>query len=329
MVVAMASRVYALTRVLVAAAAALVPSQIPSSMLCPTANWRLRTLTYAPLHCSAALSWQRTSAVRMGEGETARRKARRAARRKKAESKQAALEAEPLPLASSLTELQLDLPVQNLESASVGESLPTFDDFRRRDEARQASAVNPVAPRDTEVKAPQDRLLELLTFDKIDERPLNEEPYDWTARLIGRGLPNAAGAYILPYLQSGHLLLVLVLLLSTFISYPGFPLTEVPDEYRELLRQGFLTTYVINTVAAVYSIGISAAKQQPVWFWCLKVWLLGGLALGELSEAVPDPPPEENQGDERRQAAASGNVRGLLPPAVFANAFALAHSSSL
>ena len=66
----------------------------------------------------------------------------------------------------------------------------------------------------------------MLSFDTIDDRPLDEPEYDFTARVIGRGLPSKAGAYILPYLQSGHMLLLGVLLLCTLVSYPGFPLTE-------------------------------------------------------------------------------------------------------
>ena len=45
----------------------------------------------------------------------------------------------------------------------------------------------------------------------------------------------------------------------------------------------------MNTLCAVYARGIAAAKEEPVAFWTVKVFLLGGLALGELSEAVPAP----------------------------------------
>jgi len=131
--------------------------------------------------------------------------------------------------------------------------------------------------------------MELLSFDTIDDRPLDEPEYDFTARVIGRGLPNNAGAYILPYLQSGHMLLLGVLLLCTLVSYPGFPLTEVPSEYRSLLLQGLGINFVLNLVAAVYARGVAERKQEPVGFWFGKVALFGGLALGELSEAVPEP----------------------------------------
>jgi hypothetical protein len=236
--------------------------------------------------------------------------------------------------------------------------LPSFDDFRRRDAAAAATGAaepasydergtpQPAAPARGEPQNAAERLMELLAFDTIDERPRNEDPYDATARIIGRGLPNKAGAYTLPYLQTGHMLLLGVLLLSSSISYPGFPLTEesrtftqrmpapaswplvlgpalhssyklaqpilsrdvsaqawlplphqVPDEYRELLCRGLLLTFAINAASAIYARGIAEKKQQPVNFWCAKVFLFGGLALGELTQAVPDaPPPKKRPG---------------------------------
>jgi len=205
-------------------------------------------------------------------------------------------------LTEELTEVAVQ-PWLDDEAGQLGDSLPSFDDFRRRDEERLSPVAPPPfvglptvpAPQDPRPvadapKTAQESLMELLSFDQIDERPANEEPYDLTARLIGRGLPNSADVYLLPYLQSGHILLLLVLLLSSFISYPGFPLTQVPDEYRGLLQIGLVITYAINAVCAVYARGIAEAKQQPVSFWTAKVLLLGGLALGELTEAVPEPP---------------------------------------
>ena len=147
----------------------------------------------------------------------------------------------------------------------------------------------PPAPPATPQEAVQERILELLSFDTIDDRPENEEPYDYTARFIGRGLPNKAGVYLLPYIQSGHMLLLGSLLLSSIVSYPGFPLTEVPDAFRAILLQGLGITYLFNLGCAVYCGGIAEKKQEPVLFWRVKCFLLGGLALGELTEAVPMP----------------------------------------
>lgn len=194
-------------------------------------------------------------------------------------------------------------PTASLVQDKVGVALPSLDDFRRRDEALESSSrrrrsegveLSPSKVDEPIPAAPtaQEKVFELLTFDKIDDRVerSDEAPYDFTARLIGRGVASQGGAYLLPYLQTGHILLLLVLLLSSSISYPGFPLTQVPDEYRDLLKEGIVINYIVNTVCAVYSRGVAAAKQEPVNFWCAKIFLLGGLALGELTQAVPDLP---------------------------------------
>lgn len=196
------------------------------------------------------------------------------------------------------------LRAQSQASSEFASSLPTMDSFRARD--NQAKAAPPVAssggfqpggapaPPATPQELVQERLFELFSFDTIDERPADEPAYDWTARIIGRGLPNKTGAYLLPYLQSGHMLLIGVLLLCSLISYPGFPLTQVPDAYRSLLLQGLGLNYLINAACAVYARSIAERKQEPVTFWSVKVFLLGGLALGELTEAVPEPTAPRN-----------------------------------
>lgn len=196
---------------------------------------------------------------------------------------------------------------QSRASGSFADSLPTMESFRARDEAAKAEAMAPrgdpflggmdgslggarppsAPPSPQELL--QERMFELFSFDTIDDRPADEPQYDWTARLIGRGLPNKTGTYLLPYLQSGHMLLFGVLLLCSLVSYPGFPLTEVPDAYRSLLLQGLGINLLMNILASLYARGIAEKKEEPVGFWQAKVILLGGLALGELSEAVPDP----------------------------------------
>ena len=187
------------------------------------------------------------------EARRAERRARRKAKRSMSQSSAdtptgAAATTPPPPEVMSLPSPSPTpySPVEFESSAPLVEDtpavpLPSFDDFRRRDaDAAAARGVTPISAAATGGTAPSapyrgetaaERLMELLSFDTIDERPPNEDPYDATARLIGRGLPNKAGAYLLPYLQSGHMLLLGVLLLSSSISYPGFPLTEVRDSF--------------------------------------------------------------------------------------------------
>ena len=138
-------------------------------------------------------------------------------------------------------------------------------------------------------KTGAERAFELLSFDTIDERPAAEESYDLLDKILGKGVANKADAFYLPYLQTGHVFMLLVLLLACSVTYPGFPLTQVPADYRELLQQGLAVTFVVNTGCAWYSRGVAAKKRESVWFWMVKCFLLGGLALGELVNAVPDP----------------------------------------
>jgi hypothetical protein len=170
-----------------------------------------------------------------------------------------------------------------------GVTLPSFDDFRRRDETQGAVPERRRTPPGEQTA--QEKLFELLTFDTIDDRAerSDEMEYDMTARLIGRGTASKGGAYLLPYFQTGHILLLGVLLLSATVSYPGFPLTTLPDEYRDLIKEGLVLNYLVNAACAVYSRGIAAEKGEPVNFWFGKILLLGGLALGELTQAVPGP----------------------------------------
>lgn len=183
-------------------------------------------------------------------------------------------------------------------SADFASTLPTFDDFRQRDASAAAEAAAPSASTQGAALTPQEqvqeRIMELMSFDTIDERPADEEPYSYTDRVLGRGLPNKTGAYFLPYVQSGHMLLLGVLLLASLISYPGFPLTELPEAYQSLVLQGIGLTFVINAGTAVYSRGLAEAKEEPVVFWFVKCLLFGGLALGELTNAVPTPMKPKN-----------------------------------
>lgn len=200
------------------------------------------------------------------------------------------------------------------------DTLPTLEDFSRRDAgksrraARRAKAAQVASPPTAPLREPPlaspgssaaddtvprrpsaspktgaERTFELLSFDTIDERPAAEESYDLLDKILGKGVANKADAFYLPYLQTGHVFMLLVLLLACSVTYPGFPLTQVPADYRELLQQGLAVTFVVNTGCAWYSRGVAAKKRESVWFWMVKCFLLGGLALGELVNAVPDP----------------------------------------
>lgn len=111
--------------------------------------------------------------------------------------------------------------------------------------------------------------------------------YDLASAIIGTGSPNKQGVYVLPYLQSGHFLLLLTVLLCAFVYYPGFPLTELDDSLRNLLKAGLALTYAINAGLAVLAYKDAKKRGQPATFWAAKTAFLGNLAFNELRRNAP------------------------------------------
>jgi hypothetical protein len=124
------------------------------------------------------------------------------------------------------------------------------------------------------------------------------DEYDLTSALIGTGKPNKQGVYVSPYLQSGHVLLLVIILLCAFVYYPGFPLTELDVETTDWLKRGLALTYVFNTGLAVVAYGEAKKRSQPPLFWAMKTAFLGGLAFLELRTNAPTE-------EERKKRAAS------------------------
>jgi hypothetical protein len=93
---------------------------------------------------------------------------------------------------------------------------------------------------------------------------------------------------VLPALgRCSHLVLTAVVFLCAFVSDPNFPLTSLPVEYRESVKTAIAITYAINAGTAAYAAVVAApARGLPAPFWAVKCFLLGGVALGELT-SVP------------------------------------------
>lgn len=118
--------------------------------------------------------------------------------------------------------------------------------------------------------------------DFILKASASASDYDLTSAIFGTGKPNKQGIYILPYLQSAHIVLLAIALLVSFIYYPGFPLTEASDDVRITFKTTLVVVFLINAVLASLA-GKSAVKRnQPPLFWILKTFVLGELAYGEL-----------------------------------------------
>jgi hypothetical protein len=126
------------------------------------------------------------------------------------------------------------------------------------------------------------RVLQLNPFADADDSMFLEE-YDIIPSIFGSGkLLNIP----VPYLQTGHGILLIVTLLAGFVYAPGNPLTEFPVEIRNFLKQGLAATYSINAVLAVQAFFKAKSKNLPATFWAMKTFLLGGVAFYEVTEAL-------------------------------------------
>lgn len=125
------------------------------------------------------------------------------------------------------------------------------------------------------------RVLQLNPFADADESMFLDE-YDIIPSIVGSGkLLNIP----VPYLQTGHGILLIITLLASFIYAPGNPLTEFPLEIRQFLRTGLFVTYSINAVLAAQAFFIARSKNLPATFWATKVLLVGGISFYEINQA--------------------------------------------
>jgi hypothetical protein len=121
-----------------------------------------------------------------------------------------------------------------------------------------------------------------LEFTTNHVRLFVSPQYDILPAIFGSG--KLCGIPV-PYLQTGHGILLTVSLLAALVYAPGNPLTEFPPEIREFLKQGLVVTYSINVVLAVQAFFNARSKNLPAIFWTIKTFLLGGIAYYEITQA--------------------------------------------
>ena len=166
-------------------------------------------------------------------------------------------------------------------------SLPDLGDFMqktggKRDSDRKAETKLLKSEKvDRKNKEEYLRALELNPFADADNSIFLDE-YDIIPSIFGSG--KIVGIPV-PFLQTGHLVLGVVVSLAAFIYLPGNPLTEFPREIRTFLKQGLGVTYSINAVLAVFAFLSAKSKNLPPVFWAVKTLLIGGIAIYEIDNA--------------------------------------------
>ena len=70
---------------------------------------------------------------------------------------------------------------------------------------------------------------------------------------------------------------------------PSFPLTNLPPEYRDFLKQGLAVVYAINTLVAGAAYFEARDRDQPVALWVVKCFFIGGVAWNQLLTSTRKP----------------------------------------
>ena len=166
-------------------------------------------------------------------------------------------------------------------------SLPDLSDFMqktggKRDSDRKAETKLLKSEKvNRKNKVEYLKALELNPFADADNSLFLDE-YDIIPSIFGSG--KIVGIPV-PFLQTGHLVLGVVVSLAAFIYLPGNPLTEFPREIRTFLKQALGVTYSINAILAIFAFLSAKSKNLPPVFWAVKTLLIGGIAIYEIGNA--------------------------------------------
>lgn len=140
-------------------------------------------------------------------------------------------------------------------------ALPKFETLKnRKAERSEASGRVDRIPRDN--AALFQRAIEIdpnadTNFDIFEDKI----EVDFVSILLGQGADTFFGIES-AYLQLGHAALLLVILLAALVDEPSFPLTNLPIEYRDFLKQGLAVTTVSLRICVVASVHRIAGGQH-------------------------------------------------------------------
>lgn len=135
------------------------------------------------------------------------------------------------------------------------------------------------------------RLLEQQPYADADDSFFEKEAYTTVSALLGEGSKPFLGIPTGP-LQVGHFIGSLGIILMAFVTYPGFPLTNLPTPLRDFLQSGLAVTYAINLVLAVLAAYKAGERNQPTLLWVAKTFSVGGLAYDQLTQLPTCEEPE-------------------------------------
>ena len=190
----------------------------------------------------------------------------------------------PVPREDLIT--RKELPDEKTDKNKVF-SLPELQEFLKDTAPAASQSQDERKPAQTSGKVDRKNLdeylraIQLNPFADSDDSIFLEE-YDIFQSIFGTGkLVNIP----IPYLQTGHGILLIICVLAAFVYAPGNPLTEFPPEIRSFLKQGLAVVYSINSVLAVLGYRVARSKNLPGILFALKCFILGGISYFEVTQA--------------------------------------------
>ena len=190
----------------------------------------------------------------------------------------------PVPREDLITKKTIEEKDQDQDKVFALPDLSEFIDNSSREktpEELKAEAEKDAMRIDRSNQEEYMRVMQLNPFADADDTMFTEE-YDIFPSIFGSG--KLLGIPV-PYLQTGHGILLIICVLAGYIYAPGNPLTEFPLEIRNFLKSGLTVVYAINTVLAVQAFFEAKSKNLPALFWGAKTFVLGGVAFFEIKKA--------------------------------------------
>jgi hypothetical protein len=190
----------------------------------------------------------------------------------------------PVPREDLITKKKIEEEDQDQDKVFALPDLGEFIDNSNKEKTPEEEAADAEKAAQRIDRSNQEeymRVMQLNPFADADDTMFTEE-YDIFPSIFGSG--KLLGIPV-PYLQTGHGILLIICVLAGYIYAPGNPLTEFPLEIRNFLKTGLTVVYSINAVLAVQAYFEARSKNLPALFWSAKTFVLGGVAFFEIKKA--------------------------------------------
>jgi len=188
---------------------------------------------------------------------------------------------DPLPNFSELKSKQAPAKLGAIELPDIRDSMKSKKSKETEETEDEDESLIPKIKR-SDIEGFK-KLLEVEPNADSEQKYFQSEGYGTVSALLGEGAKSFLGIPPGP-LQIGHFIGLLGITLCAFVTYPGFPLTNLPTSIRDALQGGLGMVLLINTLLAVGSVFKAGERGQSQALWAIKTLGVGGLAFDQLTQ---------------------------------------------